>query len=743
MKLTILEQVWNRMCQENNQLARIDGRTLDTHVRLFRSLDQDRVRAAASEVARRHFDHKPTGSVGEMAIIRLELNKSRNHLAVRKLLDRAGSAIQALKPVFLMSPLSVAQYLAPGKLEFDLLLIDEASQVRPEGALGAVARAKQIVVVGDTKQLPPTNFFSRLVQNGDEGRSDEAEIDGSADIGAMESILSLCDATLADHTMLRWHYRSQHPALVAVSNHRFYDDKLLLPPSVSTTQASDGFGVVFHRVASGGYDRGRSATNVLEADRVAEAVCRFARETPDKSLGVGTFSAAQRDVIRDRIEAHRRESPELEPFFAVSRPAPFFVKNLESIQGDERDVIFISVGYGRDRDGRLTQSFGPINGNGGERRLNVLISRAKERSEVFSSITGDDIDVSNHRPGTVALKQFLQFAEKGYLDVPKISGRTFDSDFEESVANFLSARGYTVRAQVGMAGFYIDLAVLSPDGNRYVLGIECDGATYHSSRSARDRDRIRQQILESRGWRIHRIWSTDWFNRRTEEEHRLLDGLQRAERPRRAKDPPTRIVEPPSQQKAEPSPPDNEKSSEGVMYVESSFTVRCDALPHEAPNRVREAVRRIVDQEGPIHADEVGRRVATVWGLDRAGSRIQEAARRALGTLERSGVVRSEGAFWLGSETEVVVVRDRSRTESATLRKPEYLPPMEIAVAATQIVKENIRVGKQDLVVEIARRLGFYRTGQGLWEVIEGVLENETGGNLKAEDGWVMLKANS
>lgn len=741
VKIAILEQVWNRMCQEDGQLSRIDGRTLDGYVHLFRSLDQDRVRAAASEVARRHFDCKPTGSVGEMGIVRMELNKSRNHLAVRKLLDRAGSAIQALKPVFLMSPLSVAQYLAPGKLEFDLLLIDEASQVRPEDALGAVARAKQIVVVGDTKQLPPTNFFNRLVQDGDGGALDETEFDGSADLGAMESILSLCDATLPDHTMLRWHYRSQHPALIAVSNHRFYDDKLLLPPSISTGQASDGLGIAFHRVASGGYDRGRSATNVLEADRVAEAVCRFARETPEKSLGVGTFSAAQRDVIRDRIEAHRRDSPELESFFATSRSAPFFVKNLESIQGDERDVIFISVGYGRDRDGRLTQSFGPINGNGGERRLNVLISRAKERCEVFSSITGDDIDVSNHRPGTVALKQFLQYAEKGYLDVPKLKGKTFDSDFEESVANFLSSRGYTVHPQVGMAGFYIDLGVLSPDGNRYVLGIECDGATYHSSRSARDRDRIRQQILESRGWRIHRIWSTDWFNRRSSEENRLLDGLQRAERTGGAKGPAARIAEPPPQQEAKPLLPVTEKSSESVMYVESSFKVRCNALPHEAPNQVREAVRRIVDQEGPIHAEEVGRRVATVWGLDRAGARIQEAARRALRALERSGTVKSEGAFWLGAESEVVVVRDRSQTESATLRKPEYLPPKEIAVAATQILKENIRVEEQELVVEIARRLGFHRTGQGLWEVIRSVLEDEKGGNLEAEDGWVMLSA--
>jgi hypothetical protein len=435
--LAICEQIWNQMCQVDTELARIDGRMLDKLVSTFRELDTSRIAAAASEVARRHFDKKPTGSVGEMAIVRQELNKNRKLLPVRKLLDLAGNAVQMLKPVFLMSPLSVAQYLAPGRMKFDLLLIDEASQVRPEDALGAVARAGQIVVVGDAKQLPPTNFFNRLVAETDEEEDDDAASYGTPVIGAMESILSLCDATLSNRAMLRWHYRSHHPALIAVSNYSFYGNKLLLPPSASIGQSADGLGVVFHRTPSGAYDRGRSATNVTEADLIAEAVCRFARETPEKSLGVGTFSVAQRDVILDRIEARRRDEPQLEEFFASNRPNRFFVKNLESIQGDERDVIFISVGYGRDRDGRLAQNFGPINNDGGERRLNVLISRAKERCEVFSSLSAEDIDISSRKAGVVTLRRFLQYAEKGYLDVPRPGGKTFDSDFEESVATFL------------------------------------------------------------------------------------------------------------------------------------------------------------------------------------------------------------------------------------------------------------------------------------------------------------------
>ncbi len=736
--LAISEQIWNQMCKADAELGRIDGRMLDELVSNFRELDERRVRASASEVARRHFDQKPTGSVGEMGIVRQEINKSRKLLPVRKLLDLAGNAIQILKPVFLMSPLSIAQYLAPGRLRFDLLLIDEASQIRPEDALGAVARAHQIVVVGDQKQLPPTNFFSRLVAEEDAEGDDDLG-DRTPAISAMESILSLCDATLSNRTMLRWHYRSHHPALIAVSNHSFYEKKLLLPPSVAIGQLADGLGIVFHRVPSGGYDRGRSATNVIEADLVAEAACAFARANPKKSLGVGTFSVAQRDVIRDRIDQRRREDPALEAFFTPNRPNAFFVKNLESIQGDERDVIFISVGYGRDAEGHLTSNFGPINNDGGERRLNVLITRAKERCEVFSSLTADDIDISSRKAGIVALKQFLQFAEKGYLDVPQRTDKPFDSDFEESVANFLTLRGYKVHPQVGMAGFYIDLGVLDPSNPaRYVLGIECDGATYHSSRSARDRDRIRQQILESRGWRIHRVWSTDWFNRRTAEEHRMLDALKRAEFAPKSK--PVESRSPSPSVDTERAPVRERQPRSTVPYKEADFKVSSELPPHEAPVKAQDAVRRIVDIEGPIHEEEVARRLATVWGLDRAGARIQEAARRALRSLERQVQLQATGEFWSSTHAQTVKPRDRSQTHSSTLRKAEYLPPSEVSVAATEVLKENVRVPVDELIVEVARRLGFQRTGQDLQQVIHQTIESQVGTILEAhEDGSVML----
>jgi very-short-patch-repair endonuclease len=405
-------------------------------------------------------------------------------------------------------------------------------------------------------------------------------------------------------------------------------------------------------------------------------------------------------------------------------------------------VIFISIGYGRDADGRLVQSFGPINGDGGERRLNVLISRARERCEVFSPISDEDIDVSSRKPGVVALRDFLRFAEKGYVDAPVRSGKAFDSDFEESVANFLIGRGYAVHGQVGMAGFYIDLGVLSDkQSTRYLLGIECDGATYHSSRSARDRDRIRQAILESRGWRIHRIWSSDWFSRRSAEEHRLLDALENARTaPSTAPPaPPPVVTELPAD-----APNDEEFVLEPkratTRYTEADFPVRSAAMPHEDRREAEKAVRRIIEIEAPIHEEEVARRLATVWGLDRAGSRIQEAATRALRVLAHRRELRSDGSFWSLFNSGHVIARDRSFAQSGTLRRADYLPPAEIAVAAEEIVRENIAVPKGQLVVEIARRLGFQRTGPELHAAILNGINATLDKTLRlASDGSVML----
>jgi superfamily I DNA and/or RNA helicase/very-short-patch-repair endonuclease len=435
-------------------------------------------------------------------------------------MEEAGRIIQATKPIFMMSPLSIANFLPPGKIEFDIVIFDEASQVKPADALGSILRGKQIVVVGDSKQLPPTNFFATDYTGDDEDENVEVI---TTDIA---SVLSLCKSKNMSDRMLRWHYRSKHESLIEVSNRLFYDNKLVVFPSNHVEHK----GMIFNHLPNTVYDRGASRANPLEAKSIAEAVFRFAKESPQFSLGVVAFSTAQQRAIEDQVEIMRRQNPQYESFFADSKRETFFVKSLENVQGDERDVILISIGYGRDEAGKLTMNFGPVNKDGGEKRLNVLFTRARSQCEVFCNFTASDLSVNHDSPqGLIALKTYLQHAETGKMDLAIETGREPDSPFEVAVIEALKARGYSIKSQIGVAGYSIDLAVVNPKSpNTYIIGIECDGATYHSSRSARDRDRLRQAILEDKGWKIYRIWSTDFFRHPLKEINRTVEAIERA-----------------------------------------------------------------------------------------------------------------------------------------------------------------------------------------------------------------------
>lgn len=474
------EAIWKSAITARPRLATLPGSERSDLAGKFRDLDRRRRAGATAEILARYHAAKPTGAMGDMAVIRGEIARKRGHLPIRKLLEKAGPTVQRIKPVFLMSPLSIAQFLPPGRLEFDLLIIDEASQVKPEDALGAIARTKQIVVVGDKQQLPPTSFFERLV-SADDGEEDAAEDDaplsGAAPTRDMESVLSLCEARGMTSRMLRWHYRSRHPSLIEVSNAEFYDHKLFMPPSPSLERTSEGLTVT--RVA-GSYDRGGKRTNQIEAEAIVAAVRAHALSSPEISLGVVTFSVAQKTLLDDLMEAARRDDPGLDAFINRPQAEEFFIKNLENVQGDERDAIFISVGYGpRIAGARLdSMAFGPVSAEGGERRLNVLFTRARRQTRVFVSFGADDIELERTvQGGPRILKRFLRYAETGIIDQPLPTGQDFDSPFEEAVSRAIQDMGFQVDPQVGSAGFRIDLAVRDPDRpGRYMLAVECDGA---------------------------------------------------------------------------------------------------------------------------------------------------------------------------------------------------------------------------------------------------------------------------
>ena len=707
--------------KRNPQIAEFDGQSHEQWVREFRELDQARIDMARGEVAIAHHDGIPRNALGgEMAVVRREIEKKRRHKPIRQLLKEAGTAILAIKPVFMMSPISVAQYLESGSLTFDLLIIDEASQVNPVDALGAMARANQVVVVGDDKQLPPTRFFRKMLDDG--AVTEDADDDINA--GDLESILGLCVAQGMSQRMLRWHYRSRHHSLIAVSNREFYENNLCVVPSPTTITSMHG--LHFRFVKGGVYDRGNTATNPVEAKEIANAVIEHAKRQPQKSLGVGTFSVAQRDAIRGELEVLLRAHVELSGYFAPGRPEPFFVKNLENIQGDERDIIFISVGYARDSSGYMAMNFGPLSSLGGERRLNVLISRARERCEVFSTITADDIDLQRAKSrGAAAFKIFLRYAATGVLDTQIPTEGDHDSDFERQVAIALEGRGYEVHRQVGTAGFIIDLAVVdSGCPGRYLLGIECDGATYHSSRSARDRDRLRESVLRDRGWRIHRVWSTDWFHRSSEQLQRIVDAIEKAKRDADADEDgsiETTILETVGASDTTLEEPNDLTPVAWIgPYVEATLDVPTGTPIHETSLSVLTGiVVGVVEVEGPIHRDELARRVTSLWGLQRTGARIAEAISKAVESGINVGLLRADPDFVTHRNQTTVPVRRRTEVNSASLKKPEMIPPSEVRQTILQLMGENVGAGRDEIPWMVARVLGFGATGAKLKNAIE------------------------
>ncbi len=454
----------------------------------------------------------------ELGLLRHQLSLKKRHAPIRQLVRRSGNALQALKPCFLMSPLSVAQYLAPGEIAFDLVIMDEASQIRPEEALGAIARSRACVVVGDPKQLPPTAFF-----DGSIGEAAEEEAVVTDDV---ESVLDVCLKQLP-YRRLRWHYRSHHESLVQFSNERFYDGDLVVFPSPRPGVREYGVHSTYVDAASyrkGGYNRG-------EAEIVVDNIVRHFRLYPQASLGVAAFNKRQAEEIELLLDKVRRDDPAIDELITQhDAEEPLFIKNLENVQGDERDVIFISTTYGPEQPGgNVAQRFGPINSDLGWRRLNVIATRARQRVEVFTSMRPTDVLAGEGaRRGVRELRAYLEYAATGRIsEIGMTSGGAAESEFESAVAQHITRMGYECDPQVGVSGFYIDIAVRHPDRpGEYLIGIECDGATYHSAKSVRDRDRLRQQILEDKGWTIHRIWSTSWFHTRAAEIDRLKRVLE-------------------------------------------------------------------------------------------------------------------------------------------------------------------------------------------------------------------------
>jgi very-short-patch-repair endonuclease/DNA polymerase III delta prime subunit len=731
-RYTWFEGLVERAFRERPALARFDRAGHEYAIQKFRDLDSLILHHNRARLAYSHWQQVPNHEAGgQLGVLRREMEKKRRHLPIRQLLGRAGNVVQAIKPVFMMGPLSIANYLKPDGLRFDLVVFDEASQVRPVEAFGAIVRGRQAVVVGDNKQLPPTSFFDTLIS-----QEDDKEENATSDL---ESILGLFVAQGAPERMLRWHYRSRHESLITVSNHEFYENRLVTFPSPARSR--EDIGLVYHHLPETVYDRGGKRSNAGEAKAVAQAVMEHARKRPGLTLGVAAFSTAQRQEIQDQLEILRRKDPSCEPFFADHPFEPFFVKNLENVQGDERDVIFISIGYGRDVHGHLTMSFGPLNQDGGERRLNVLITRARRSCQVFTNLTADDIDLnrSNSR-GMRALKTFLSFARDGILDLPEATGRPPDSPFEEAVLNALQREGHEVHTQVGSAGFFIDLAVVDPKRpGRYLLGIECDGATYHSARSARDRDRLRQEVLENLGWRIHRIWSTDWFRDPDGELKRAADAIERARYHPKSPAEPDNLRQATDIERDEE--PEAARTSDIPRYEVANFraSVAGGELRHADPDDLARFIAQIVEIESPIHMQELTRRILESTAVTRAGVRIRETIETATRKAARKKLVYRKGDFLWHPSMQEAPLRNRSKLPSAS-RKHDFIAPEEIATAIEQVVSDSFGMSQEEIPPAVLNLLlGFRRTSEAARHRILDILASlVTEGRLTQKDNQIV-----
>ena len=735
------------------------GRIQAQNINEFCKLDKGQFKIAQARVRERALSRIPdfnsiNGARDEIAILKRELNKQRRLMPLRKLFMAIPNLITSLRPCFMMSPLSVSVFLEAQSYDFDLVIFDEASQVHTEDAIGAIMRGKQVIIVGDTKQLPPTSFFSTSLNDEDFDADSDGVIEDS-DAGAYESILDEAVAVLPERS-LRWHYRSRHEHLIAFSNVKIYNGQLITFPS--STESAPDCGVEYIYVKDGVYDRGGKKDNIAEARKVAYLVFEHFKKHPNRSLGVVTFSEAQQNAIDVAIRQMRLQNPMFDKFFAEDREDSFFIKNLENVQGDERDTIIFSIGYAKDSKGIMYMNFGPLSREGGYRRLNVAITRAKHNVKLVGSIMPTDIDLDKvSSDGVKMLRSYIDFAQQGIIALEKELtfkyDLNFDSPFEEAIYDFLQSKGYNVVTQVGCSGFRIDMAVKHPtQSGQFAIGIECDGAAYHSSRTARERDRLRQSILEDMGWTIYRIWSTDWIKDQKNEEEKLINAVEKAlnhvvlelEEGKTFNDTnrKTNIVNPviEIEEKIEPS----EVCNKGYGFDLYKRAYPLNTIDDNGDAReVHDIVLDIISLEQPIHFEELCRRIAPAYGRQKATSVVRNEVQYILCNHLNELIIKDENDFVKVRDLDSIKVRIPNPNDDY-LRPIAYICNEELALAMKTITQHSFGIAPDDLFIVTAREFGFKRTGENiicsLRKVYQYMLDNN---EIMEVDGKVCIEHQS
>ena len=739
----------------NEALNSFSGAVFNEKIEQFKKIDKDYTELTKQEIFCRLASRIPNftkeaAQSSEIGILQRAIRSNARGISIRKLLDQLPELLERLCPCMLMSPISAAQYLDPKRKPFDIVVFDEASQLPTCKAVGALARGENAIIVGDPKQMPPTSFFQ--VNAIDE---DNLEMED------LESILDDCLAINMPQTHLLWHYRSRHESLIAFSNSQFYDNKLYTFPSVN-----DRAKKVQLVHVDGTFTRGKARVNKEEAEVIIDDLKTRSRdpELSKYSVGVVTFNASQQNLIEDMLNEACANDADLERW-AYESEEPLFIKNLENVQGDERDVILFSIGYGPDENGKIYMNFGPLNREGGWRRLNVAVSRARYEMTVYSTLTPDQINLSKtNAAGVAALKLFLEYASGRELPQDEnivLQARQNKDGIIHSICKMLEANGYQTECAVGHSKYQIDIGVVDPhDPDGYIAGILLDGESYDTAKTTRDREIAQINVLNNLGWKILRVWTMDWWDNRNKELKKILSFVKDCEE---GKTPVVEIVE-----EEEPEPkqePEPEKKTPDTVWSygtsQDDFTplvadaAKTREVVYTAPvddelpiledykatvltnryvspedfvtnwydKQIITSLYTVLMQEAPICESLLIRRVVQSFGIARSGSRIQDKMNKVLSRLRlQKNKNLGKVVYWWDDQIPSKYNKIRTSGEGDNKRDAKEVPVEEAVNAIRYVLTEQISLSEEDLIREAAKLLGYTRLGNIVEFLIQGAI---------------------
>lgn len=734
---------------ESGTLNQFSGAVFHKKIQQYKRMDQEWMKLSQQEIYCRLAGKVPNFTAeaaqsSELGILQRCIKSGGRGTSIRKLFDQIPNLLPRLCPCMLMSPISAAQYLDPKGEPFDIVVFDEASQLPTCKAVGVLARGKNAVVVGDPKQMPPTSFFATNTVDED-----------NLDVEDLESILDDCLALNMPQTHLLWHYRSRHESLIAFSNSQFYENKLFTFPSVNDRESK-----VTLIPVDGVFERGKSRVNKAEAQAVVGELKRRCHDPKlsKQSVGVVTFNIPQQNLIDDLLNEACAQDQELEKW-AFGEEEPVFIKNLENVQGDERDVILFSVGYGPDENGKVSMNFGPLNRDGGWRRLNVAVSRARCEMTVFAALRPDQIDLNRTKAeGVAALRSFLEYAAGRTKALDETRAKGYDPAEEGiagSICKALEEKGYETDLAVGHSEFRVDIGVVDPNNpDQYLLGILLDGPSYGGAKTTRDREIAQISVLNGLGWSILRVWSMDWWDNSAKEIKRIFDRL--AELQSGTEEPAEEALPEETAEAANPQLQGNRSSvtekvrghADAPVYTAAVLPAKF--IPAESftepqyQRDIQSRINRVLKAEAPVSGAVLTKRVVQSCGISRSGSRIQEHMNTILSRMNLKSTTQDDGVFyWREDQQPEAYAGFRVSGEGTSRRDARDVPVQETANAVYAVLYEQISMGQEDLLRETARKLGYTRLGGNVLSALDAGIRyaQSQGGITSGTNGAFVLTA--